>query len=110
MSLKKRIYLGRDGRTPIAARSFADLSCASGPVELGLEKAYVRFEMRMERRGRSSTGYSRGMRGRLTGAKTEELVRTRMAEYQPGEGRGERRGETGDRCIRDKRQVSKRAS
>ena len=87
MSLKKRFYLGRDGRTPIAARSFADLSWASGLVELGLEEANVRLEMGMERWGSSIARYSRGIRGRPTGAKTEGLVRMRMAEYRPGEGR-----------------------
>lgn len=74
MSLKRRFYLGRDGRTPIAARSFAVLSSASGLVEFGLEEAYVRFEMRTERWERSTTRYSRGIRGRLTEAKGEELV------------------------------------
>jgi len=75
MSLKKRFYLGWDGRTPIAARSFADLSSASGLVELGLEEADGRFEVRMERWEKSATRYSRGIRQRLTEEKAEELVR-----------------------------------
>lgn len=82
MSLKRRFYLGWDGRTPIAARSFADLSSASGLVELGPEEADARFEMRTERWERSTTRYSRGIRRRLTEAKGEELVSKdgRMAE------------------------------
>lgn len=82
MSLKKRFYLERDERTPIAARSFRDLSSASGRVELGVEEVYVRFEVRMERWERSGTRYSRGIRRRLTEAKAEELVRKdeRIAE------------------------------
>jgi hypothetical protein len=74
MSLKKRFCLGRDRRTPIAARSFADLSSASGLEELGLEEAYVRFATRMERWERSATRCSRGKRRTLTEAKAEELV------------------------------------
>lgn len=95
MSLKKRSYLGWERRTPTAARSFADLSFASGPLELAPEEAYVRLETRVERQERSATRCSRRVRRALAEMKAEGLVSTEgsMAGRMTGGGGG--RVETG---------------
>ena len=43
-------------------------------MELGLEEAYVRLEMRVERWGRSATRCSRGIRRALTEMEAEGLM------------------------------------
>jgi hypothetical protein len=89
---RETVY-GWNRRTPTAARSFADLSSASGLVELvGPEELYVRPGTRTGRWERRATRWSRGIR-RMS---TEGLVITKTKGRMGWEGEWQGGREEGD--------------